>query len=229
MARSHADEILEGWKMVAHSADRPAAAPRPRVGRSGVPLGLLAAAAVIVVLLVARGLGSGPQSTQPGAVASPTGSVEPSPSAVASASASPSAAASPTALPSVPAQTPSPADVSAARAAIDQYTAALVRGDYATAWAMLGPEAQTAVSLADYTAERSAFFTSVAGRYTVVTSPSGVAPITDWLAATNGASIDLAHAVLVEVDYPALAGNNAGYDLYIVNPGATGLQIYSVR
>lgn len=39
----------------------------------------------------------------------------------------------------------------------------------------------------------------------------------------------MAHALLIEVDYPALAGNNAGYSLYIVNPTATGLEIYDVR
>ena len=59
-------------------------------------------------------------------------------------------------------------------------------------------------------------------------SPPDVAPLSNWLAKPWGASID-AHALLVEVDYPALAGNNAGYDVYIVNPTPTGLEIYDVR
>jgi hypothetical protein len=35
--------------------------------------------------------------------------------------------------------------------------------------------------------------------------------------------------VLVEVTYPALAGNNAGYTLFIVNPTASGLRLYDAR
>lgn len=130
----------------------------------------------------------------------------------------------------MPAQTASPVEVSAARDAVDRYTAALVRGDYPAAWAMLGPEAQTHWgSLANYTYDRSAYFKSVAGRYTIQVWPTGVAPITTWLSVTYGATIDLRHAVLVEVAYPALVNNNAGYNLYIVNPGVTGLEIFDVR
>jgi hypothetical protein len=234
MARSRADEILEGWKMVAHSAGRPASAPRPAVTRTTIPVGMLAAAAVLVVLVVVlspRTHGPGPQATLP-AAANPTATARVEPSATPSPSPSPSAAitASPAPTSTPPAGTPSPADASAARDALDRYTAALVRGDYATAWAMLAPEVQAhRGSLAAFTAERSAFFRSVAGRYTIVVWPADVAPITDWLSATDGATIDLHHAVLVEVDYPALAGNNAGYDLYIVNPSATGLHIFDVR
>jgi photosystem II stability/assembly factor-like uncharacterized protein len=145
-----------------------------------------------------------------------------SPSPPASATASPS--------PTMPIQTPSPAEVNAAKDAVDRYTAALIRGDDVAAWAMLAPEAQTPWgSLANYTYERSAYFKSVGGRYTIQVWPTDVAPITFWLTATYGASIDLRHAVLVKVDYPALAGNNASFDLYIVSPGANGLAIFSVR
>lgn len=130
----------------------------------------------------------------------------------------------------MPAQTPSPADVTAAAGAVDRYTADLVRSDCAAAWAMLGQTAQEHYgSLASFTYERSAFFKSVAGRYTVTPQSTDAGPITDWLSGTYGASIDLRHAVLVEVSYPALAGNNAGLDLYIVNAGPNGLEIYDVR
>jgi len=150
------------------------------------------------------------------------------------ASSSPSEPVAPTgtqsATPSLtgPSQTPAPAEVDAARDAMDAYLAALVRGDYAAAYAMLAPEAQAAHSLADFTNDSSAFFQSVGGRYTITVWPSDVGPITSWLPPT-GVSIDLAHAVLIEVDYPALAGNNAGWELYIVSPGADGLEILGVR
>jgi hypothetical protein len=84
-------------------------------------------------------------------------------------------------------------------------------------------------SLASFTYDQRAFFQSVAGRFTVTPQPSDVGLTTAWLPTAYGASIDLAHAVLVEVSYPATAGNNAGYTLFIVNPTATGLRLYDVR
>ena len=235
MPRSRVDELLEGWKMVSHSAERPIEAPRPRGSRSSLPLGLVAAAAIAIALIIAlsaRGSAPGPQPTLPAVGASPvsSASVAPSPSASVSASATNPSQPSPSTAPAGSGGTPTASDVSAARAAIDTYTADLVRGDYAAAWAMLGPEAQAHKgTLAGYSSERSAFFRNLGGRYTIVVSPTDVTPIASWLAGTYGAPIDLAHAVLVEVDYPALAGNNAGYDLFIVNPAAGGLKIYDVR
>ncbi len=94
---------------------------------------------------------------------------------------------------------------------------------------MLAPETQTHWgSFANFRAERSAYFESVGGRYTVNTWPTDIAPITDWLSATDPASIDLRHAVLVEVTYPLIARDNA-WSLYIVSPGPNGLMVYDVR
>jgi hypothetical protein len=131
-------------------------------------------------------------------------------------------------------QTPSPADALAAGKAVEQYTAALVRSDYATAYAMLAPESQTQwQSLSDYIYERSAYFKTVAGQYTVQAWPTDVGPITSWLTDSNRAFIDLHHAVLVKVSYPALAMKggvgNAGVEIFIVSPGASGLEIFDVR
>lgn len=240
MVRSRTEKILEDWQMVARSARRPAEAPRPGIGRITLAMGIVGTAAAVIILIVAlsaRGLSPLPQPSLPVVGTSP------SPSAPIGPSSSPSGAVTtpPSALPSATGPpgptgptgstgTPTAADRSAARSAIDRYTAALVQGDYATSWALLGPEDQAHDgTIAAWSAERRAYFQSVAGRYTIVVSPSGVAPITDWLAGTYGAPIDLAHAVLIEVDYPALAGNNAGYELFIVNPTADGPRIYSVR
>ena len=206
--------------MVAQHAHRPAEAPRPRTRPTSGPLGLVAAGAVIVALIIALSLragGPGPLPSQPAVGASP--------SATASAGPTLSPAASPAASPAG-----SSSASSAASAIVDAYTSDLVKSDYAAAWALLASDGPTRTqTLAAWSAERGQFFKSVAGRYTIVVSPTDVAPLASWLASPWSSSIDLAHALLVEVDYPALGGNNAGYNLYIVNPTAAGLQIYDVR
>jgi len=226
MARSRPDEILEAWKMVAQHAHRPAEAPRPRSHRSSGPIGLVAAGAVIVALIVALSLragGPGPLPSQPAVGASPSAATSPSPTA--SANPTPSPSATPSASPAASASA-----ASTASAIVDTYTRDLVQGNFAAAWALLATDGPSrAQTFAAWSTERAQFFRSVAGRYTIVVSPAGVAPLRSWLASPWSSSIDLAHALLVEVDYPALAGNNAGYSLYIVNPTASGPQIYDVR
>jgi hypothetical protein len=133
------------------------------------------------------------------------------------------------ASPTMPSETASPTEVTVAKDAVERYTAALVRGDLPTAWALLAPETQAHwSSLANFTYDRSAYFKSVAGRYSITVWPKGIDPITDFLGATDGASIDLRHAVLVWVDYPALALDNA-YSIYIVSPGTSGPELFDVR
>ena len=156
--------------------------------------------------------------------------VTPAPSLSTSPPASPSPA-TPTAAPSGPSGTATAADIAAATAAVDAYTRLLVKGDWSAAYAMLAPASRDVYgSLATFTYERAAYFKSVAGKYTVTVPATGdTGPITDWLPDTYGTPLDLAHTVLVEVDYPALAGNNAGYGLYLVAPGASGLLIFDVR
>jgi hypothetical protein len=196
-------------------------------------------AVLLLIALSARAIGPAPQASAPIAAGSTSG-----PSITQSASASPTGpSASPTtsaqASGSPPAatadQTPSPADATAARNAVEQYTAALVRGDYATAYGMLAPESRAQwQSLADYIYERSAYFKTIAGRYVIRVWPTDIGPITGWLTDDNRSLIDLHHAVLVEVDYPALdvingGVKNAGIDIFIVSPGANGLEIFEVR
>jgi signal peptidase I len=68
MARSRADDILNAWRAAAHSATRPALAPRSARIQPAVPFGILVAAAVVLVLLVAhgpRGLVTGPAASFP--------------------------------------------------------------------------------------------------------------------------------------------------------------------
>ena len=161
---------------------------------------------------------------------SPVVTPAPMPSASLAAVGSPSAS-KPTAAPSGPPGTATAADIAAATAAVDAYTRLLVKGDWSAAYAMLAPASRDVYgSLANFTYERAAYFKSVAGQYTVtVPAPGDTGPITDWLPDTYGTPVDLAHTVLVEVDYPALAGNNAGYGLYLVALGASGPLIFDVR
>ena len=51
---------------------------------------------------------------------------------------------------------------------------------------------------------------------------------TTYAPLTQGA--DLTQAYLIEVDYPALSGNNAGYEQFVVAPDTSGtLRIWPVR
>jgi len=82
-------------------------------------------------------------------------------------------------------------------------------------------------SNAQWAVERYQFFQGVKN-YAVTANPKDVQPIAAWLTGTNGATIDMSHAVLVEVRYTGVPGP-ADWDLYIVNKTADGLEIYSVR
>src|SRR5262249_51505712 len=116
------------------------------------------------------------------------------------------------------------------RQAIDTYTAKLKAGDTTGAWRMLAEREQLKyASVAEWAVERSQFFRDVKS-YTVTPNPKDVNPIRGWLTGTNGGTINLAHAVLVEVRFDfGRAPSPADWDLYIVNPTSGGLEIYSVR
>jgi hypothetical protein len=133
--------------------------------------------------------------------------------------------------PSTPPLSPSPSAIAAAKGAVQAYTRLLVNGDWAAAFASLAPASRTQwASLETFTEERSAYFKSVHGKFTVIApAPKYSGSIMDWQSAMFGATLDVTQAVLVEVDYPALALNNAGYDLFIVQPGEAGLEIFEVR
>ena len=107
-------------------------------------------------------------------------------------------------------------------ALIDSYEAALVAGRWQSAFDMLAPTSPThGMGLAAYAAERAPFYASVAGRYTLGAPTQQVPDWTTYAPLIDGA--DVSSAYLVEVDYPALSGNNAGYDLFVVGPDAKGV------
>jgi hypothetical protein len=137
----------------------------------------------------------------------------------------------PSVAPSRASGTPTTADVAAAKAFVETYTADLKRGDTAAAWAMLAPEEQAKTNdEAAFASERTAYFQGVRSS-TVTPNPTDVEPIESWLAGTNGATIDLSSAVLVEVRYDmGGAPSPADWELYIVAQRAGGgLEIFNVR
>ena len=144
----------------------------------------------------------------------PTSSV--SPSATPSEAPSPSPSANPS-----PAVTPQPSGPEGATALVDRYEAALVAGNWQTAFDLLAPASPThGMGLTAYASERGPFFDSVAGRYTIGTPTQDVPDWTTYAPLINGA--DTSRAFLVEVDYPALSGNNAGYEQFVVGPDTSG-------
>jgi hypothetical protein len=104
---------------------------------------------------------------------------------------------------------------------VDDYERALVAGQWQTAFEMLAPESLTrAMGGAAFATERAAYYANVAGRYSIV-APSE--PSSFWTSqATLVSGADLSRATVLEVDYPALAGNNAGFQIFVVAPDSTG-------
>jgi hypothetical protein len=193
--------------------------------RSGLFQGRLMFAFVATLLLaaaiaVAPGVGSFLQGQNH----------NPSPVVPASPSSTPG---QPSARPSLPVSPkPSPSVAASERQLasdlVDRYESALVAGKWQTAFDLLAPTSLTHdAGFASFEDERAAFFDSVNGRYTL----SDPKRATDWASygpLTTGA--DRTKAWLIQVDYPALAGNNAGFEQFVVAPDASGtLRIWPVR
>ena len=193
---------------------------RRRSGRFSPRMTLVFAASLLVLAALAAvtGVGgildvlrNGPAPTAP-AVMVPT----PSPSPETPSPATPSAA------PSLP------SDLERTTTLVASYEANLVAGRWQAAFDMLAPTSPThEAGFEAYAAERSPYYESVAGRYEL----GAPTRITDG--ATYGpliAGAELARAYLVEVDYPALSGNNAGFEQFVVAPDASGTwRIWPVR
>ena len=170
-------------------------------------VGLLVLGAVVVL----PGVGGFFQAPRNGLPIAPTASVAPSASELA-------AKPSPT----------SETDAAQATALLGSYVKALIAGQWQTAFDMLAPTSPTAqTGITDYSSERAAYFASVAGQFTMG-APTQPSDWTTYAPLIDGA--DLSRASLIEVDYPALSGNNAGYELFVVAPDASGdWKIWPVR
>lgn len=231
MGPSPVDQRLEDWNMVANSARRPESAPRPTPTPTTIPMGILATGAVVIaiVALISPRLGApSPNDAPAGGVVVPSTAVSATPTVIASVP-----PATPTESP-VAIASPTSKDVASAHALVERYETNLVNGAYATSWEILAAESRAAYTgLAAYSAERSAFLEWAGTAYVLSTEPPDrVAQLQTWLRATDGVTIDVSHAVLIEVDYPVYTQNrnNAGWELYLVAPGATGqIELWRVR
>jgi hypothetical protein len=191
---------------------------RSRVFPSRLALVFVAGLLLLAAVAVAPGVGGIFRGST--AVPPVTASASPVPTSVPS-----QATTTPAPTASAPSQ---PSDVDRATALLDSYEAALVAGKWQTAFDMLAPTSLVRASaFSAYAAERAAYFESVAGRYTLGVPTRQV----DWTSyAPLIAGADVSRAYLIEVDYPALSGNNAGYEQFVVAPDANAnWRIWPVR
>jgi hypothetical protein len=211
-------EPLDLERFVARLDRRPSRAFPPRLMFVFVGALLLLSAVAIApgVGGLFQGLRNGPPVT---ATASPslTPTVTPGPSS------------SPSPVPVSPTPSTQPSDAERATTLLDEYEADLVAGRWQAAFDLLAPTSPTrATGLPAFSAERAAYFDSVAGRYTIGEPTRDVPDWTTYAPLIAGA--DVSRAYLIEVDYPALSGNNAGFEQYVVGPDAGGTwRIWPVR
>lgn len=179
-------------------------------------------AVVILVLGAAMLLVSRPS---PVGLVGASPSASPSPSATANASATPSPSPTPPPLVIGRAQ---PGDAALAASLVKRYEDALIQARWRTASDLIAPDQRALGSYSAFVSERSAYFKSVKGRYTT-TPTHDAATIIRWVVPGNypaapiwPATPDYNRAFLIEVDYPALAGNNAGWEMLLAAPDASG-------
>lgn len=181
----------------------------------------VAGVVLLAAVAVAPGVGGIIQGFQNGVAVIPSSS--PSPSTAPSPTPGP-CSQDPACSSKVPVSSePSlqPPDPKRATALVDQYEAALVSGQWQSAFDLLAPKSPTRNGgYAAYAEERAPYYQSVAGRYVVGAPSQQGIDWTTYAPLIDGA--DRSRAYLIEVDYPALSGNNAGYEQFVVAPDASG-------
>lgn len=218
--RGHADAPDE-----LHASILAAVTGLPQESRHGgrfallpVPLRLAGLAAVLALLgALALATISGGSRNDP-----LTGDVRPSPTPDALASPTPASTPGPTTSAPPVASTPPATDLALAVDAVTRYETALAARDFTAAWALRAAPSRAGLTLASFSAERSQFLDSSKGRFRVQPADATPSSVSQWLAAGVTDGVDPARAAVVEVDFPALSGNNAGYEVFLVSPDATG-------
>jgi hypothetical protein len=120
------------------------------------------------------------------------------------------------------------ADFHAATAAIVSYERHLASHDWRAAWDELGDEVHAHLSFEDYAKERAEYGVSTKGQFVIKYVHHDRSEIQRWLESTQ-IDADLDRAYLAWIDYPLLAGNNAGFELYLVAPVRNEWRIWGVR
>lgn len=166
----------------------------------------------------------------------PTPSPSPTPTPTATPSPTPSPTPTPTPLPTPttdPNATPTPLPTAGPGAffAVRNYEEALLAGDYAKAWAMIGKGSQGKWgTLAAFQKERAAFLATSGTEYREELSPTNTLTLKQWLEGVPWApSIDLAHAYLISVKWTSVASQDAGWEIWAVTRAKTGWLLYLIR
>jgi hypothetical protein len=159
-------------------------------------------------------------SPSPTPTATPSPSPTPSPTPVPTPSPTPSPSVDPNATP-----TPLPTGVPGAYAVVQNYEDALLAGNYAAAWALIGTASRGhwGTSLDKFTKDRTTFLGSAGRTYTIAVDPTTTLPLNEWVTGFGWENlIDLKNAHLVTVHWTALAGARSGLEIWAVSPGKTG-------
>ena len=116
-------------------------------------------------------------------------------------------------------------DATIAARLVATYEGLAVAGNWPAAWALLAPLERP--TFAEFIADEGLYFQSVKGRWNAAPPQHDPTVLHQWLFAENeptrrigGLGADLGRAYLIEVDYPAMAGNNAGWEMYLAAPDA---------
>jgi len=166
----------------------------------------------------------------------PTSSPSPTPTAIPTATPSPTPTATPTVSPSATidpntSPTPLPTGAPGAFFAVRKYEDALVAGDYAKAWGLLGKGTQAKWgNVAAYQTNRAAFLATSGVDYREELSPPNTLTLSQWIEGLAWASsIDRAHAYLISVKWTHFTSETAGWEIWVASPVKTGWLLYQAR
>jgi hypothetical protein len=176
----------------------------------------------------------------PQATATPAATATAAPTDTPAATPTPTAAVTATPAPT-DAPTPTPV-VTAAPAAclsgpgcalgvMQTYIGYQTKSNFVAAWAMLSAWQQSVFgSEASFATTQKAFLPTMKKGASLTANPKGYMSLADWIAGQPyESSIHKATAQLVLVEWVALQGNNAGWEMWVVNPIAGGWELYQVR
>jgi hypothetical protein len=134
------------------------------------------------------------------------------------------------ATPSTAAASREPTDAELADQTLSAYMGEVVGRDFDAAWARLAPGAQRAFgSREQFTSEKLAYLQSAGSAFVMPPPTHDVALLRQFTDGLDDAP-PLDRAYIVQVDFPGLAGNNAGYWILVTAPDATGeWRVWQVR
>jgi hypothetical protein len=123
--------------------------------------------------------------------------------------------------PTLRSASPAALTAAAARDVMEQYMAALALGDFQVAWSLLAPGSRKWWSKeATFASERRAFMQSGAnGRYVIGSLTHDRTELLKWVDPAVPDAPPLDSAYLAEVDFPALVGTTASFDMLVVARG----------